>query len=51
MMLWSAKHDPQTEATSVLIAELKRDRARAIRKKGGIEAFLSSRAVHAPTVP
>jgi DNA-binding HxlR family transcriptional regulator len=45
MMLWSAKHDPQAEAPAVLIAELKRDRAkaaRAIRQKGGIETFLAS---------
>jgi DNA-binding HxlR family transcriptional regulator len=45
MMLWSAEHEPHTRAPDVLIAELKNDRAkaaRAIRKKGGIEAFLAS---------
>jgi DNA-binding HxlR family transcriptional regulator len=45
MMLWSAEHEPHTTAPDVLIAELKNDRAkaaRAIRKKGGIEAFLAS---------
>jgi DNA-binding HxlR family transcriptional regulator len=45
MVLWSAKHEPHTRAPDVLIAELKKDRtraARAIRQKGGIEAFLDS---------
>jgi DNA-binding HxlR family transcriptional regulator len=45
IMLWSAKHDPHTRAPDVLIAELKKDRAkaaRAIRQKGGIEPFLAS---------
>jgi DNA-binding HxlR family transcriptional regulator len=45
IMLWSTKHDPHTRAPDVLIAELKKDRAkavRAIRQKGGIEAFLAS---------
>lgn len=45
MMLWSAKHDPQVTVPDVLLAELKKDRARtarAIRQTGGIEAFLAS---------
>jgi DNA-binding HxlR family transcriptional regulator len=45
MMLWSAEHEPHTGAPDVLIAELKKDRAkaaRAIRQKGSIEAFLAS---------
>jgi DNA-binding HxlR family transcriptional regulator len=45
MMLWSAEHIPNVNAPDALIAELRKDRARAaraIREKGGIEAFLSS---------
>jgi len=43
MMLWSAKYDPHTGAPPVLIAELKKDRARVargIRQRGGVEPFL-----------
>jgi DNA-binding HxlR family transcriptional regulator len=45
MMLWSAKHLPRTTTPRQLVAELKRDRARAvreIRRLGGIEDFLQS---------
>jgi DNA-binding HxlR family transcriptional regulator len=44
-MLWSAKHNPQTAAPDALITELNTDlamAARAIRQKGGIQAFLAS---------
>jgi DNA-binding HxlR family transcriptional regulator len=43
MMLWSARYDPHTGAPAVLIAELKKDRAkvvRGIRRAGGVEPFL-----------
>jgi len=45
MMLWSAEHNPRTAAPDALITELKTDldkAARAIRQKGGIQAFLAS---------
>ena len=45
MMLWSAKHNPQTTAPDALITELKTDlgkAAQAIRQQGGIPAFLAS---------
>ena len=45
MMLWSAQHNPNVSAPRTLLAELRKDRdaaARAIRRKGGIEAFLAS---------
>lgn len=45
MMLWGAKHNPQTAAPGVLIAQLEADlaaAARAIRREGGIQAFLES---------
>jgi DNA-binding HxlR family transcriptional regulator len=41
MMLWSAKHNPQTNAPAPLIAELNRDLQRTadtIRKEGGLSA-------------
>jgi DNA-binding HxlR family transcriptional regulator len=45
MMLWSAKHNPQTTAPEALITQLEADlaaAARAIRNEGGIQAFLES---------
>jgi DNA-binding HxlR family transcriptional regulator len=45
MMLWSAEHNPQTAAPDTLITELKTDLAKAaqaIRRQGGIQAFLAS---------
>jgi DNA-binding HxlR family transcriptional regulator len=45
MMLWGAEHNPRTAAPDALITELKTDldkAARAIRQKGGIQAFLAS---------
>jgi DNA-binding HxlR family transcriptional regulator len=45
MMLWSAEHNPRTAAPDALITELKTDpdkAARAIRQKGGMQAFLAS---------
>jgi DNA-binding HxlR family transcriptional regulator len=45
ILLWSAKHNPETAAPKLLVAELRRDRKRviqAIRRGGGIERFLRS---------
>jgi DNA-binding HxlR family transcriptional regulator len=46
MMLWSAKHLPETTTPRQLLAELKKDRtrvAREVRRLGGIAGFLGSR--------
>jgi DNA-binding HxlR family transcriptional regulator len=46
MILWSAKHLPETSTPRELLAELKKDRTRVaqeVRRLGGIKAFLGSR--------
>src|SRR6266545_1198117 len=43
MVLWSAKHDPDTGAPKELVAELTRDKAkvaRGVRRTGSVPAFL-----------
>jgi DNA-binding HxlR family transcriptional regulator len=43
MLLWSAKHDPDTGAPEELVAELTRDKAkvaREVRRTGSVQAFL-----------
>ncbi|WP_211754690.1 winged helix-turn-helix transcriptional regulator [Nocardioides gansuensis] len=43
MMLWSARHDPDTGALEQLVAELERDQrrvARRVRRDGSIQAYL-----------
>src|SRR6185437_2888314 len=45
VMLWSVRHDPRTTAPDALIAHLEADldaAARAIRREGGVQAFLES---------
>ena len=46
MMLWSAKHLPETTTPRQLVTELKKDTARVareVRRRGGIAGFLGSR--------
>jgi DNA-binding HxlR family transcriptional regulator len=45
MILWSAKHLPETTTPRELLTELKKDKkrvAREVRRRGGIAAFLGS---------
>ena len=49
MMLWSAKHLPETITPPELLAELKKDKKRAareVRRRGGIEPFLLRGRIH-----